>query len=113
MTIDKTYYVYILASKKNGVLYIGMTNDLERRIHEHLSEQIPGFTKTYHVKKLVYYELFEKPYDAICREKAMKKWYRKWKIELIEENNPEWKDLLSQNGTIISMEEVGYPFARV
>jgi putative endonuclease len=93
MEINKTYYVYILASKKDGVLYIGMTNDLECRMHEHRSESITGFTKTYHIKKLVYYELFEKPYDAICREKAMKKWYRKWKVELIEASNPEWRDL--------------------
>ena len=113
MRIDKTYYVYMLASKKNGVLYIGMTNDLERRIHEHRSETIDGFTRTCHVKRLVYYELFEKPYDAICREKAMKKWYRKWKVELIEDNNPEWKDLMSTDGTILSMEEVRYPLSRV
>ena len=105
--------MYILASKKNGVLYIGMTNDIERRIHEHRSESIPGLQKQYDVKKLVYYELFEKPYDAICREKAMKKWYRKWKVDLIETYNPEWKDLLSQNGTIISIEEVRYPLSWV
>jgi putative endonuclease len=113
MKIDRTYYVYILASKKNGVLYIGMINDLERRVHEHQSEIISGFTKTYHVKKLVYYELFEKPYDAIYREKAMKKWYRKWKVELIEAHNPEWKELLSADGTILSLEEVRYPLTRV
>jgi putative endonuclease len=101
MAKNKTYYVYILASKKNGVIYIGMTNDLERRMHEHRSEIIIGFTKTYHVKRLVYYELFERPYDAICREKAMKKWYRKWKIELIEASNPEWQ-VLFVNGELIS-----------
>ena len=78
-----TYYVYILASKRNGtlytdgVLYIGMTNDLARRMHEHRSESILGFTQRYHIKRLVYYEMFDTPYDAICREKAMKKWYRR------------------------------------
>ena len=93
MNDKHTYYMYILASKKDGVLYTGMTNDLERRMHEHRSESIQGFTRRYHIKKLVYYEMFETPYDAICREKAIKKWYRKWKIELIEENNPKWMDL--------------------
>jgi putative endonuclease len=92
--------VYILATKKGGVLYTGMTNDLERRMHEHRSESIEGFTRRYHIKKLVYYEIFETPYDAICREKAIKKWYRKWKIELIEENNPKWQDLFV-NGNIL------------
>jgi putative endonuclease len=101
MVDAKTYYVYMLASKKNGVLYIGMTNDLLRRMHEHRSESIPGFTKLYHVKKLVYYEIFDKPYDANCREKAMKKWYRQWKIELIEANNPMWQDLFT-NGELLS-----------
>jgi putative endonuclease len=85
--------MYILATKKGGVLYTGMTNDLERRMHEHRSESIEGFTRRYHIKRLVYYEIFETPYDAICREKAIKKWYRKWKIELIEERNPKWTDL--------------------
>ncbi len=99
--MDKTYYVYILASKKDGILYIGMTNDLVRRIHEHRSGSIAGFTQLYQVRKLVYYELFDKPYDAICREKAMKKWYRKWKVGLIEEVNPHWKDLFV-NGELLS-----------
>jgi putative endonuclease len=98
---EKTYYTYVLASKKKGVLYIGMTNDLERRMHEHRSESVPGFTRRYHVKKLVYYEMHETPYDAICREKAMKKWYRKWKVELIEENNPEWSDLFLSDGSFL------------
>jgi putative endonuclease len=101
MIDDKRYYVYILASKKNGVLYVGTTNDLERRMIEHRSEAIKGFTQRYHVKKLVYYEIFEKPYDAICREKALKKWYRKWKIELIEAQNPQWQDLYNSNGDIL------------
>jgi len=102
MNADKTYYVYILASKKNGVLYISVTNNLYRRMNEHRSEYGKGFPHRYHVTKLVYYEQFSEPYLAICREKAMKKWYRKWKIELIEKNNPEWKDLVSCNGEILS-----------
>jgi putative endonuclease len=65
------------------------------------------------VKKLVYYELFEKPYGAICREKALKKWYRQWKIELIEENNHEWKDLLLSDGTILPLEKAVYSLARI
>ncbi|MGD0037512.1 MAG: GIY-YIG nuclease family protein [Bacteroidota bacterium] len=93
MNNKHTYYMYILASKKDGVLYTGMTNDLERRMHEHRSESIQGFTQRYHIKRLVYYETFETPYDAIRREKVIKKWYRKWKIESIEENNPKWMDL--------------------
>ena len=89
----KQYYVYILASKKNGTLYIGVTNDLVRRIYEHKYGMIEGFTKRYGVKYLVHYEIANDITEAIKREKAMKKWYRKWKIELIEKTNIEWKDL--------------------
>ena len=89
----KQYYVYILASRKNGVLYIGITNDLRRRVFEHKNNLIAGFTKKYNVNKLVYFELINQPMDAINREKRMKKWKRQWKIELIESMNPEWKDL--------------------
>ena len=89
----KQYYVYILASRKNGVLYIGITNDLRRRVFEHKNNLIAGFTKKYNVNKLVYFELINQPMDAINREKRMKKWKRQWKIELIESLNPEWKDL--------------------
>ena len=89
----KYYFVYILASKKNGTLYIGMTNNLLRRIAEHKNNIFPGFTQRYNVHSLVYYEIFEDPYHAIQREKRLKKWNRKWKIQLIEEKNPEWKDL--------------------
>ena len=87
------YYVYILASKRNGTLYIGLTNDLARRVYEHKNGLIEGFTKRYGVTRLVYYETFNNIYDAISCEKRMKKWKRKWKIELIEEHNPEWNDL--------------------
>jgi putative endonuclease len=89
----KQYFVYILASKKNGTLYIGVTNNLIRRIYEHKEGLIEGFTKKYNVKMLVYYEIHKEIREAIKREKAMKKWLRKWKIELIEGMNPEWKDL--------------------
>jgi len=82
-----------LASRKNGVLYIGITNDLRRRVYEHKKNLIAGFTKKYNVNKLVYFELINQPLDAINREKRMKKWKRQWKIELIERMNPGWKDL--------------------
>ena len=89
----KTYYVYILASKRNGTLYIGITNDLTRRIYEHKSGNIEGFTKKYSVDKLVYFETTNDVNTAILREKILKKWKRQWKIELIEKINPNWNDL--------------------
>lgn len=89
----KNYYVYILASKRNGTLYVGVTNDLIRRVYEHKEGIADGFTKKYNVKNLVYYELHEDIKTAIMKEKQMKKWNREWKIELIEKLNPEWKDL--------------------
>ena len=87
------YYLYILASKRKGTLYIGITNSLLRGVYEHKEGLIEGFTKKYKVKNLVYYEVHSNIYEAIKREKAMKKWLRKWKIELIEEMNPSWSDL--------------------
>ncbi|MCE5250408.1 GIY-YIG nuclease family protein [bacterium] len=92
----KHCYVYILASKCNGTLYIGVTNDLIRRVYEHKNDLVEGFTKKYGVHLLVYYEQYDKMVDAIQREKQLKKWKRQWKIELIEEENPEWKDLYGQ-----------------
>ncbi len=89
----KNYFVYILASKKNGTLYIGVTNNLIRRVYEHKEGLIEGFTKKYNVKKLVYYEIHNDIRNAIQREKQMKKWYREWKIDLIEKENPNWDDL--------------------
>lgn len=89
----KQYYVYILASKKDGVLYIGVASDLSRRIGEHRSHAAPGFTSKYFVHKLVYYECYDNPTDAIRREKNMKAWKRDWKIELINNSNPDWQDL--------------------
>jgi putative endonuclease len=92
----RTYYVYILASRRNGTLYIGLTNSLIRRIYEHKHELIDGFTKKYSVHNLVYYEEYTDIELAIQREKQMKKWSRKWKIDLIEKGNPDWKDLYSE-----------------
>ncbi len=89
----KQYYVYILASKKNGTLYIGVTNNLPKRVYEHKNNLIEGFTRKYSVHNLVYYESYSDVYAAIAREKAMKKWKRAWKIALIEKANPLWKDL--------------------
>ena len=87
------YYVYILASRIGGTLYIGVTNDLVRRIFEHKSKFVESFTEKYDVAKLVYFELFDDPENAIKREKRLKKWPRAWKISLIEKDNPGWNDL--------------------
>ena len=89
----KNYFIYILASKRNGTLYIGVTNDLIRRIYEHKNDFIEGFTKKYQVHRLVYYEQTESIETAINREKQLKKWRREWKINLIENMNPTWEDL--------------------
>ncbi len=89
----KSYYVYILASKKNGTLYIGVTNDLIRRVYEHKNSLVDGFSNKYKTNLLVYYEQYENIESAIIREKRLKKWNRKWKLELIESKNPQWKDL--------------------
>jgi len=89
----RQYYVYILASKRNGTLYIGVTNNLLRRVWEHKNCLVEGFTKKYHVHKLVYFEIYRDIYGAITREKRMKKWNRQWKIDLIEKANPQWRDL--------------------
>jgi putative endonuclease len=88
--------VYILASKPNGTLYVGVTSDLSRRIEAHRSGAVPGFTERYAIKILVYFELHADMYEAIQREKRIKKWNREWKIKLIEKINPEWRDLSDQ-----------------
>ena len=85
--------VYILASKRNGTLYIGVTSDLQKRSWEHKNDLLEGFTKKYGVHQLVYFELHDKMVSAITREKQLKKWNRAWKLELIEQGNPDWKDL--------------------
>jgi len=87
------YFIYILASKRNGTLYIGVTNNLLERVNQHKNNLVDGFTKKYDVHNLVYYEAYKNISDAIAREKCMKKWKRKWKLELIESSNPNWEDL--------------------
>jgi putative endonuclease len=94
----KTYYVYILASRRNGTLYIGLTNDLVRRVWEHREGLIPGFTRTYGVKRLVYYDAFDDIQAAIARETRLKKYKREWKMNLIQANNVEWRDLYETLG---------------
>jgi putative endonuclease len=86
-------YVYILASKRYGTLYIGVSADLVARVYQHKNDLVDGFTKEYGVHILVYYQQFEDIEDAIIEEKRLKKWKRDWKIRLIEKNNPEWRDL--------------------
>lgn len=92
----KSYFVYILASQRNGTLYIGVTNDLVRRMWEHKNKVADGFTKKYGVGKLVHFEGTSDVMSAIAREKQLKNWQRKWKLELIEKSNPDWKDLYDQ-----------------
>jgi len=87
------YFVYILASKKNGTLYIGVTSNLVKRVFEHKQNMVEGFTKKYGVHTLVYYEQTNDINAAITREKQLKKWKRQWKINLIEKDNPKWNDL--------------------
>ena len=89
----RSYYVYILASRIGGTLYIGVTNDLIRRVGEHKLKLVEGFTEKHDVVKLVYFEQFDDSENAIKREKRLKKWNRAWKIRLIEEHNPNWEDL--------------------
>ena len=90
------YYVYILTNKTNSVIYIGITNNLLRRLYEHKNKLLDGFTKKYNVNKLVYFEQTSDINEAIKREKILKKWNREWKIELIKKQNPEFKDLSSE-----------------
>ena len=87
------YFVYLLASGRHGTLYVGVTNDLLRRVHEHKLKLVGGFTKRYGVDRLVYYEPFDDPASAIAREKQLKRWRRDWKVRLIEKDNPDWSDL--------------------
>jgi putative endonuclease len=89
----RSFYVYILSSRIGGTLYIGVTNDLVRRVTEHRLKIVKGFTKKYDVARLVYFEQFDDVENAIRREKRLKKWIRAWKIRLIEELNPNWDDL--------------------
>ena len=90
------FYVYILANQRNGTLYVGMTDDLVKRIWMHKNEVLPGFTKDYGVKKLVWFEAHESRESAFQRERQIKKWNRVWKLELIERSNPIWRDLYEE-----------------
>ncbi len=92
----KTYYVYILASRRRGTIYVGVTSDLVGRVWQHKSGSVEGFTRKYDVKMLVWYEGTESVEAAITREKQIKKWNRLWKIEMIERVNPEWRDLYAE-----------------
>lgn len=89
----KAGYVYVLASRKDGAIYVGVTSDLIRRVHEHKHSLIKGHTSKYNIKRLVYYEAYDDIETAISREKRIKKYTRQWKINLIEEQNPQWEDL--------------------
>jgi putative endonuclease len=91
-----TYFVYILASARNGTLYVGLTDDLVKRISQHRSDLIPGFTRRYGVKMLVWYESHESRESAFVRERQLKKWNRAWKLTLIEQKNPSWQDLWTE-----------------
>jgi putative endonuclease len=89
-------YVYMLANRRDGTLYVGVTSDLIRRVYQHKTGEVEGFTKRYRVDRLVYFEPCEDIQAAIAREKHIKKWNRSWKIELIEKHNPDWSDLYSE-----------------
>ena len=91
--MSKQYYVYLLTTKQYGILYTGITSNLISRIYQHKENLVDGFTKKYNVHKLVYYEIHDDVNEAILREKRIKKWNRKWKINLIEQTNPQWIDL--------------------
>lgn len=90
---DKLFHVYMLASRRNGTIYTGMTSNLLKRVHEHQTGVVDGFTRKYGVKMLVWYERHDNPESAIMREKQIKRWQRAWKIEAIETMNPDWVDL--------------------
>ena len=91
--MGRNYYVYILANAMYGTLYVGVTNDLIRRVWEHQNDVVPGFTREHQTHRLVWYEVHESAYEAITREKRIKKWNRDWKVNLIQKMNPEWNDL--------------------
>ncbi|MCX8027420.1 MAG: GIY-YIG nuclease family protein [Thermodesulfovibrionales bacterium] len=94
--MGKNYYVYMLSSKRNGTLYVGVTSDIIKRVYEHKNGLVDGFTKKYGLHNLVWYEIHESIEQAIIREKQIKKWKRDWKIELIKKENPLWRDLYEE-----------------
>ncbi|MEK6699067.1 MAG: GIY-YIG nuclease family protein [Nitrospirota bacterium] len=103
----KQFYVYILCSNRNGTLYAGVTSDLLKRVYEHKNDLVAGFTKKYGVHRLAWYEVHAAADTAITREKQIKKWNRQWKLELIEQNNPDWKDLYDD-----LINAAGFPLSR-
>jgi putative endonuclease len=90
------YYVYILASRKDGAIYLGVTNNLIRRIYEHRIKAVRSFTSKYNITRLVWFEIYDDPISAISRGKELKKWKRAWKVQLIEAKNPQWEDLYDE-----------------
>ena len=94
--MQKQYYVYIVTNKPRGSLYIGITSELQKRTWEHKSKAVKSFTQKYNLDKIVHYEIFDDPENAIRREKRLKKWNRDWKLDLIEKANPDWKDLYEE-----------------
>ena len=94
--MQHNYFIYILTNKANKVVYIGVTNDLKRRVYEHKMKLFPGFTRRYNLNKLVYFERYQNIDEAIIREKRLKKWKRSWKDDLINSANPEWNDLYEE-----------------
>ena len=94
--MDLPFFVYILASKRNGTLYVGVTNNLARRLSEHKAKHVPGFTRKYDVDQLVYFEAFNSIVEARAREHSLKRWRRAWKVALIEKLNPDWRDLTGE-----------------
>ena len=88
-----SYYVYIIASRRDGAIYLGVTNNLVRRIYEHRTKAVPGFTSKYNITQLVWFEVYDDPISAITREKELKKWKRGWKVQLIEMDDPKCEDL--------------------
>ncbi len=93
----RRYYVYILANRRYGVMYVGVTNDLFRRMIQHRAKVVPGFTKEYGVIRLVYFEDYASITEARARERSLKRWRRAWKLELVDEFNPEWRDLTEEH----------------
>lgn len=89
----KKGFVYMMSNKQDGVLYIGVTSDIVKRVYEHKNSLVDGFTKQYNLKNLVYYEVYDEIEEAIKREKQLKNWHRKWKVELVNKQNPKWEDL--------------------
>jgi len=105
--MSKIYYVYIATNQRNTILYTGVMSNLERRMQEHKNKMIKGFTSKYNVDKLVYYQTFDNPVEAIAREKEIKGWTRIKKVVLIEKRNPEYEDLVNEHGILLPDYAIG------